>query len=128
MEHEKSYLGISQPWLQTASCIATKRLLFGISSAPERYQKIIRDVIRDLPGVVNAADNILVHGRTIAEHDERLIRLLERLQAVNLTVNGDKCEIGQRSIELYGLRRTDDGIKTIPLPNGLREQLAADLL
>ena len=61
-----------------------KRLPFGISSAPELYQKIIRDVIRDLPGVVNAADDILVHGRTQAEHDERLIRLLDRLQAVNL--------------------------------------------
>ena len=73
-----------------------KRLSFGISSAPELYQTIIRDVIRDLPCVVNAADDILVHGRTQAEHDERLIPLLERLQAVNLTVNGDKCEIGQR--------------------------------
>ena len=32
-----------------------KRLPFRISSAPELNQKIIRDVIRDLPGVVNAA-------------------------------------------------------------------------
>ena len=57
-----------------------RRLPFGISSAPELYQKIIRDVIRDLSGEVDAANDILVYGPTQAEHDERLVRLLERLQ------------------------------------------------
>ena len=68
------------------------------------YIRIIRDVIRDLPGVINAADDILVHGRTQAEHDERLLRLLTRLQEVNLTVNEGKCQLGRRSIEFYGLQ------------------------
>ena len=82
-------------------------------------------MIRDPPGVINAADNILVHGHTISEHTECLFRLLKRLPLVNLTVNGGKCKIGQQSIEFYGLktiefngllldRLTKQGIKLMP--------------
>ena len=39
-----------------------KRLMFGITSAPKKYQKIISDVIQGCDGVVNIADNLIVYG------------------------------------------------------------------
>ena len=39
-----------------------KRLMFGITSAPEKYQKIISDVIQGCDGVVNIADDLIVYG------------------------------------------------------------------
>ena len=54
-----------------------KRLMFGVSSAPEQCQRIIRDVLRSCEGVVNIADDIIVHGADMAEHDRRLFAVLD---------------------------------------------------
>ena len=45
-----------------------KRLMFGISSAPELYQHIIQQVLQGCEGAHNIADNIIVHGRGGEEH------------------------------------------------------------
>ena len=37
-----------------------RRLMFGITSAPEKYQQIIRDVLRKCDGVANIADDLIV--------------------------------------------------------------------
>ena len=39
-----------------------KRLLFGIASAPEKYQKIVKDSLSSCEGVANIADDLIVHG------------------------------------------------------------------
>ena len=69
-----------------------KRLMFGVTSAPEKYQQIIRDVLRGCAGVANIADDLIVRGCDVEEHDKRLFAVLDRLSEVGLTVNGDKCE------------------------------------
>ena len=57
-----------------------KRLSFGINSAPEQYQNIVRQTIAGCPGANNIADDIVVHGKTTEEHDRNLVVLLNRLQ------------------------------------------------
>ena len=47
-----------------------KRLMFGISCAPELYQHIIRQVLSECKGVLNIADDVIVHGKDYAEHDD----------------------------------------------------------
>ena len=49
-----------------------KRLGFGVNAAPEKYQHIISQVIADIEGVVNIADYLIVHGKTVVEHDQSL--------------------------------------------------------
>ena len=34
------------------------RLMFGITSAPEKYQKIVSDVLQGCEGVANIADDV----------------------------------------------------------------------
>ena len=46
--------------------------MFSISSAPEKYQRIISDVIRGCKGVANIADDVTVHGKDAGEHDKNL--------------------------------------------------------
>ena len=49
-----------------------KRLMFGISSAPQQYQNVFSYVFHDINGVENISDDNFVHGATQQEHDERL--------------------------------------------------------
>ena len=56
-----------------------ERLMFGVSSAPEQYQHIIRDVLQSCEGIVNIVDDIIIHEVTMEEHDRRLFAVLDCL-------------------------------------------------
>ena len=53
------------------------KLPFGISSAPELFQKRMSILLEGLDGVVCLMDDVLVVGKNQHEHDERLIKVLE---------------------------------------------------
>ena len=55
-----------------------KRLSFGINSAPEIYQSIIRQTVADITGVTKKGDDIIVHGKDVQEHDKSLVKLFQR--------------------------------------------------
>ena len=40
------------------------------------YQQIIRDVLRGCDGVINIVDDLVIHGKGIEQHDERLFVVL----------------------------------------------------
>ena len=46
-----------------------KRLSFGVNSAPEKYQQIVRQVVSDISWVQNIAGDLIVHGKNNEEHD-----------------------------------------------------------
>ena len=48
------------------------RLNFGTNSASEMFQHIISELLRDIPGAMNISDDIIVFGKTQADHDEAL--------------------------------------------------------
>ena len=87
-----------------------KRLMFGISSAPEVYQHVIQQALQDCEGVANISDDIIVHGRNTEEHDKRLQRVLERLKEKNLTLNAGKCRFHMTQMVFMGLVLTNNGI------------------
>jgi hypothetical protein len=69
-----------------------KRLMFGISSAPEKYQQVIQQVLQDCSGTANISDDIMIFdGSDQAEHDKRLEKVLTRLEERGLTLNKEKC-------------------------------------
>ena len=79
-----------------------KRLLFGISSAPQLYQYKIHQLVSDCAGVENISDDIIIHGKNDAEHDSRLKKLLHRLKESGQTVNLSKCSIRLPQLEYVG--------------------------
>ena len=80
-------------------CYRYLRMPFGVSSAPEEYQRRIHDVVQGLPGVEVIADDILVYGKGstkeeyVKDHDNNLTKLLERARAVNLKLNKKKLKL-----------------------------------
>ena len=87
-----------------------KRLMFGISSAPEIYQHIIGQVLQGIPGVHNISDDIIVSGETVQQHDERLHQVMQRLQERHLTVNSKKCQFRMSQLEFMGHVLSKNGI------------------
>lgn len=88
-----------------------KRLPFGVSTAPEVFQKCIAQRLEDLEGVVNIMDDILVWGENAEQHDERLRWLLERIRSINLKLNRDKCKIIMSEIKYIGHVLSGEGLK-----------------
>ena len=60
-----------------------KRLSFGVNAAPEKYQHVIRQAITGTEGVANVADDLICHGKTVLEQDQRLHKLLAKLEEKN---------------------------------------------
>ena len=71
------------------------KLPFGISSAPEYFQKEMSKVLAGILGVLCHIDDILISGSNQQEHDARLQEVLERIQAAGLTLNEQKCEFSR---------------------------------
>ena len=91
-----------------------RRLPFGISSAPEYFQKRMDSELSGLAGVVCHLDDILVIGRNQREHDERLRAVLDRLVKCGLTLNIDKCAFSQSELPYLGQIIDGDGIRIDP--------------
>ena len=79
-----------------------KRLMFGISCAPEMYQRVIQQFLQDCEGAQNLYDDIVVHGATKEEHDERLKVVLQKIQDKGLTLNKEKCKFHMSELEFMG--------------------------
>ena len=88
-----------------------KRLMFGISSAPEEYQQIVQQVLQGCPGVHNISDDIIIHDSSQQEHDERLFRVLDRLKERNVTLNKGKCKFNMDKLVFMGHVLTPHGIE-----------------
>lgn len=91
-----------------------RRLPFGISSAPEHFQRRMSEALSGLSGTVCLMDDILVHGTTREEHDERLRHVLQRLSSLGMTLNSEKCTFAQPSVEFLGHVIDGDGIRADP--------------
>ena len=59
-------------------------------------------------------DDIVIFGKTIEEHNENLILLLDRLKNVGLKLQPDKCEYLRPELEYIGHLITTDGVKPNP--------------
>jgi len=99
------------------------RLPFGISSAPEYFQKRVSQILEGLEGVANLIDDIIVWGRTIQEYDARLRAALRRLEENNITLNAKKCQFCVQETTFLGHRISADGIS----PDPLKVQAIAEL-
>ena len=56
------------------------------------YKHVIESVLKGCKGARNISDDIIIHGKTKQEHDQRVFKVLERLKERGLTMNADKCK------------------------------------
>lgn len=108
-----------------------RRLPFGIKSAPEVFQKRIRETVPDGPGIVGLMDEFVIFGATEEEHDKRLREVLSKLQAAGWTLNAEKCQFKVKEVKFLGHVISSEGIKpdpnkteaiaNLPRPNSVKE-------
>lgn len=87
-----------------------KRLPFGISSAPEFFQKQMQRILDGVPGCVCHVDDILIYGRNMLEHDVNVRKVLQRLSKAGFTLNREKCNVGKTAVSFLGHYIDENGI------------------
>ena len=93
---------------------------FGISSAPEEFQRRQHEAIEGLQGTESLIDDILVYckGQTIdeaiADHHRNLKALLDRARQMGLKLNKDKLKLRQSEVKYMGQSLTPNGIRPDP--------------
>ena len=90
------------------------KLPFGISSAPELFQRRMNSILEGLDGVVCMMDDVLIFGRDQKQHDERLHAVFKRLEQAKVTLNGAKCQFNKTSVKFLGHVVDQDGIRPDP--------------
>ena len=67
------------------------QMLFGVTSAPENFQRQISKTLQDQDSALCHMDDTLVLGETEQEHDSRLEQVLCQFKGIGLTLNKEKC-------------------------------------
>ncbi|XP_031333862.1 uncharacterized protein LOC116163872 [Photinus pyralis] len=87
------------------------RLLFGVKSAPEIFQRIIEAILAECEGCLNYIDDIIVYGGTEEEHDINLSKVLKTLKENNAVLNDNKCLFKVQNLEFLGHKLSVNGIE-----------------
>ena len=91
------------------------KLPFGISSAPEHFQRRMSEILVDLPGVMCQMDDILVFEKTQSEHDQHLEAVLRLIEEANVTLSPQKCEFSKTKLTFLGHVIDAGGIRADPV-------------
>ena len=110
-----------------------ERVPMGLTNAPPSFQRLMEKTLKDIlhSKCLVYLDDIVVFGRSFAEHLERLEGVLSRLADNNLKLKPSKCSLFQREIEFLGHHISESGVatspskveavKTWPTPSNLKE-------
>ena len=70
------------------------------NSTVEELQNTLRNILADIPGALNNADNILIFAESETEHDEILNKVLRKCKETQITLNLTKC-LFCKTLEFY---------------------------
>ncbi|GFS12541.1 Pol polyprotein [Elysia marginata] len=81
-----------------------KRLPFGISSAPEIFQRTMTDILKHGNNTHCYMDDILIHSKNSKEHEKNIEETLKKLKAAGVKLNDSKCLYKQKEIDFLGFK------------------------
>ena len=113
------------------------RMPFGISPAPEEFQRRLQHALEGLQGVMPIFDDILVFGvgetqaEALSDHDVKIRALFQRCRAKGIKLNKEKLKLRQKEVKFMGHVISQDslkpdpdkvqGIKEMPTPTSKQE-------
>lgn len=97
-------------WSTHKGLFQVNRMMYGISPASAKFQKLIEQLFQGMENVSNFLDDILITGENDQKHCETLEEVLKKLKDAGLTVRREKCAFFQEQIEYLGHRITKDGL------------------
>ena len=93
-----------------------KRMPFGISSAPEVFQRKMNELFSDLKGIEVIADDFVVvgygetHEEAVADHDHNLNAFLQRCEERGVALNAQKLCLRESEVPFIGHITTSKGL------------------
>ncbi|XP_062698523.1 uncharacterized protein K02A2.6-like [Aedes albopictus] len=93
------------------------RLPQGASSSAAVFQQVMDQVLKGLENVSVYLDDVLIAAKTFRECLDKVVQVLERLAAANISVNFKKCKFFVDSLQYLGHLITDEGL--LPSPEKL---------
>ena len=90
--------------------MAVTRLVYGISSAPAAFQRMMEQLLAGLPHVAVFLDDVCITGRTDEEHRHNVEAVLQRLLDAGLRLNPSKCRWMTNDVEYLGYRVDRNGV------------------
>lgn len=93
-----------------------ERMPQGITGAPATFQRVMEKAVGDMHmiEVIVYLDDLIVFGRTLEEHEQRLIKVLDRLEETGLKLSIDKCQFCRPQVTYVGHIVSEKGIATDP--------------
>lgn len=85
---------------------------FGISSAPEVFQRKMHELIKGLTGIEVVADDFIEEATK--DHDKTLLEFLKRCEERNVRLNPEKLKLRQSQVLFIGHMATDQGLEEDP--------------
>lgn len=101
-------------WSTHRGLYKLNRLPYGTKPACSLFQKIVEKVLQGCKGVVNFLDDIVVTGKTTAEHLENLENVFNKLQDAGFKLNLQKCKFFEKEIKYLGHIIDSKGLKKDP--------------
>lgn len=110
-----------------------KRLPMGLKICPSAFSRMITVAMSglNLSECFNYLDDLIVFGKSLADHNANLFAVLNRLRKVNLKLNVEKCQFFKKSIVYLGHTISEQGIlpdesnveviRSFPRPNRVDE-------
>ncbi|UYV70018.1 hypothetical protein LAZ67_7001483, partial [Cordylochernes scorpioides] len=92
-------------------CYRFCKVPFGLSSAPEAYQKGMDSILLDLKGVICYLNDAVVYAKDRQELEERLRKVLQRFDKVGIRLNRNKCKFAMEELDILGHIVSSEGIK-----------------
>ncbi|KAG7514240.1 hypothetical protein JOB18_028375 [Solea senegalensis] len=106
-------------------------MAFGLCNAPATFQRLVNQVLSDIPNCCAYLDDLGVYTSTWDEHMKILRQVFTRLAQASLTLNLAKCEFGKATVIYSGhqvgqgqVRPVDAKVEAItryPVPTTRRE-------
>jgi transposase InsO family protein len=90
------------------------RLPFGLKVSSEIFQKRLIQALDNLTGVICVADDVLIFGKTLEEHDDNLTKFFQRCVERGIHLTADKIEYRANSVTFHGHVLTANGLHVDP--------------
>ena len=89
------------------------RTPFGLKNAGQDFQRLMDEILGDIPRVYVYIDDILIASETLEQHLEDLEQVFKTLAANGLVVQRSKCVLGKSSLEFLGYQVDSNGISPL---------------
>ncbi len=100
-----------------------KKMAMGLKTSPSTFQRLMNNVMTGIVGIkcLVYLDDIIIYGKNLSDHNNKLREVFERLQKHNLKIQPDKCEFLKQECLYLGHIISEHGIK--PDPNKIKSVL-----